>query len=206
MKGKLVMAESRYIWALDAGHGSDTAGKRSVVWKDGTQLFEWEYTRLIRAKMIQLLELYNISYYIVNPEDYDVGLTERTNRINKVRNESSHEVITISLHGNAAGVEEASGYEVFTSPGQTASDPIAEVFFRHAEKTNMFKMRADKRDGDSDKEERFTILTKTNGPAILTESGFYTNEIECRKMLTDKFVSQITIMHITAITELEILK
>jgi len=203
MKGKLVIGDSNYIWALDAGHGSDTPGKRSPVWADGSQLFEWVYVREIREKIIEMLELYNISYYVVNPEEYDIGLTERANRINHVRSKTGEEVVTISIHGNAAGVESASGYEVYTSPGRTSSDPIADVFFKHAEKTNLFRMRRDTSDGDNDKESRFTILTKTAGPAILTESGFYTNMIECKKMLTQKFISQVGAMHVTAILSVE---
>ena len=35
---------------LDNGHGENTAGKRSPKWKDGTQLFEWEYAREIAQR------------------------------------------------------------------------------------------------------------------------------------------------------------
>ena len=204
MQGKLVINDSNNIWALDAGHGVDTPGKRSPKWDNGTQLFEWQYTRKIREAIIELLELYNISYYIVNPEDYDVGLTERANRINQVRyKHTKTEVIAVSIHGNAAGVESATGYEVYTSPGETKSDPVAEVFFKHAEKTKLFRMRRDTSDGDNDKEARFTILTKTNGPAILTESGFYTNEYECSQMLDGNYIKKIAAMHVTAILEIE---
>ena len=199
----LVLYNSFYIWAIDAGHGIDTNGKRSPVWDDGSQLFEWEYTRKIRRKLIEFLDLYKISYFIVNPEAEDISLEERVDRINKVRRETGQEVITISIHGNAAGTEHASGYEVFTSPGQTRSDILAEVFFKHAERTEMFKMRKDTSDGDNDKEARFYMLKKTNGPALLTESGFYTNEEECKRMLNDFFVLRIAVMHLTAIIEIE---
>jgi len=203
MEGKLVKGESNYIWALDAGHGSDTPGKRSPVWPDGTQLLEWVYTRKIRDELIEFLELYNISYYIVNPEDYDISLTERTNRINNIRRISDEEVVTISIHGNAAGAESASGYEIFTSEGQTASDLIGDIFYKYADKTKLFRMRRDTSDGDNDKEARFTMLTRTNGPAILTESGFYTNHNECKEMLTCKFVKNVASMHVMAILEVE---
>ena len=33
------------IVILDNGHGEETAGKRSPVWGDGSQLFEWEFNR-----------------------------------------------------------------------------------------------------------------------------------------------------------------
>lgn len=197
---------SKYIYALDAGHGNNTPGKRSPKWDDGTQLFEWEYVRKIRERIIFFMNLYKLSYFIVNPEDKDIGLSERANRINKFRKiakTKNKEVLTISLHGNAAGIESASGFEVFTSTGQTSSDPIADIFFKQAERTKLFKMRRDTSDGDNDKEARFTILTKTNGPAILTESGFYTNEKECKEMLSDGFVNKVAMMHVTSMLILE---
>ena len=203
MDGVLVLSGSEKIIALDAGHGSDTPGKRSPLWSDGTQLFEWIYTRKIRKAIIRMLKLYNISYYIVNPEDYDVGLTERANRINDVASKTSKQVITISIHGNAAGVESANGYEIFTSPGQTTSDVYAEIFYKHVAKTKMFRMRPDFTDGDSDKEAKYTILTKTNGPAILTESGFYTNQLESKKMMTQDFINKIAAVHVSAILDIE---
>ena len=202
IKGKLVLNESKYIYALDAGHGSNTAGKRSPVWEDGSQLLEWEYTRDLRNRIINLMELHRISYYIVNPEDYDVSLSERAHRINEV-NRKYGNVITISLHGNAAGVEQANGYEVFTSPGQTQSDKIADLFYRRANQTGLFKMRKDTRDGDNDKEERFTILTRTTTPSILTENGFYTNKRECKEMMTDNFKDKISLIHTAAILDVE---
>jgi len=192
---------SKYIYCLDAGHGSDTPGKRSPKWEDGTQLLEWQYTRIIRNSIINLLELYKISYYVVNLEDEDISLSERAKRINKLN--KNNKTITISLHGNAAGVEEANGYEVWTSPGQTKSDTIADVFYKHAERTKMLRMRRDTSDGDNDKEARFSILTKTNGPAILTETGFYTNEEECHNMMTEDFIGIVALMHTTAILEIE---
>ena len=203
---ELTLHDSEYIWALDAGHGNNTAGKRSPVWSDGSQLFEWEYVRRIRNSLIQLLDLYKVSYYIVNPEDKDISLIERTNRINNVATKVKNKVITLSIHGNAAGAESANGYEIFTSPGQTESDIIADVFFAHAESTHEFRMRRDKRDGDNDKEARFSMLTRTKGPAVLTETGFYTNEKECKKMLSDKFINKIAVMHLTAILECEKIK
>ena len=64
-------------------------------------------------------------------------------------------------------------------------------------------MRRDFKDGDNDKEARFTMLTKTNCPAILTESGFYTNREQCKDMLTYQFIGKVAVMHFTAILEIE---
>ena len=36
---------------IDNGHGVDTKGKRSPVWPDGRQLFEWEFNRDIAKRV-----------------------------------------------------------------------------------------------------------------------------------------------------------
>lgn len=203
MEGILKLQDSEHIYCLDAGHGINTPGKRSPKWVDAPQLREWLYTRNIRKELVGLLDAYKISYFIVNPEDKDISLTERVNRINKIHREHGGKTITISIHGNAAGVESASGYEIFTSPGQTTSDKYADIFFAHAEMTKEFRMRRDRTDGDNDKEARFTILTNTIGPSVLTESGFYTNKEECKKMSTHSFTAIIAVMHLSAILEIE---
>ena len=51
--GQEIKSDSKYIWILDNGHGGiingvyQTAGKRSPIWADGTQLFEGEFNRAI---------------------------------------------------------------------------------------------------------------------------------------------------------------
>ena len=37
---------------LDNGHGYDTPGKRSPIWPDGSQLFEWEFNRDIVSRYL----------------------------------------------------------------------------------------------------------------------------------------------------------
>ena len=80
--------------------------------------------------------------------------------------------------------------EVFTSLGETRSDPMATLLFK--EFAIMFPElagRKDTKDGDVDKEANFYIIKYTNCPAVLLESMFHTNEKEC-KMLMDPEVRQ----------------
>ncbi len=195
---------SKYLWILDNGHGDDTPGKRSPVWNDGSQLFEHEFNRAIVDRMQVLLIGNNISHAILVPECEDISLTERCKRANVMDAQIDKPSILISVHGNAAGVEGASGYEVFTSPGETKSDNIATIFYNKAKDTlEGFKMRSDNSDGDPDKEARFYILVHTRMPAILTENGFFTNENECKKMMSDKYKDLIAKAHVAAILEIE---
>ena len=49
------------IVILDNGHGEETAGKRSPVWGDGSQLFEWEFNRDIVRRIAAMLKADGVS-------------------------------------------------------------------------------------------------------------------------------------------------
>ncbi len=179
---------SKLLVLIDPGHGIDTRGKKSTVWNNGLQLKEWHYNR-VNAYWLSR-ELYNngINYILVVPEQNDVSLQERCRRINDYHKkyQNKYKPITLSLHGNAAGVGSASGIEAFTSVGYTMADPIAETLLTRLEKMN-WNMRYGWGDpdgvSDKDKEMHFFILKHTMTPTILLELGFYTNYKECMKML-----------------------
>jgi N-acetylmuramoyl-L-alanine amidase len=185
---------------LDNGHGNNTPGKRSPVWLDGTQLFEWEFTRdIIRLIKLQL-DLKHIYNIILVPEAMDVSLTTRCNRTNLIY-KNSPDSFLISVHGNAGNKpNEGTGWEVWTSIGQTESDKIASIMFESAKKNLIgWKMRSDTVDGDNDKESAFTILSKTMCPAILTENLFYDNEKDCKFMLSNEGRDIIARLHVEGI-------
>jgi len=189
--------EMEKVIILDNGHGIDTNGKRSPIWDDGTQLFEWDFNRQIVRKIANHLRASHIPYHVLVPEENDVSLKERCVRANKFSKDS----LLISVHGNAFNGQ-AHGYEVFTSEGLTKSDPISQVFFE--EMKDMFpdkKMRTDYSDGYADKEARFTIITKTKMPAVLTENFFFDNEEDCKLMMSEKGQDMIALAHFNAITK-----
>jgi N-acetylmuramoyl-L-alanine amidase len=179
-----------YTWLLDSGHGGlingeyQTAGKRSPVWSDGSQLFEGEFNRAIVARLMEMMTAAGIPYVNIVPEDTDVSLGERVRRANKWNPRTS---IYVSIHSNSMGAEHAGkgrGFEIFTSVGQTRSDHVADVFYEAFKSTfPTARMRSDRIDGDVDKEANFYVLKNTNMPAVLTENFFYDNEHECRKYL-----------------------
>ncbi|MCF6184235.1 MAG: N-acetylmuramoyl-L-alanine amidase [Bacteroidales bacterium] len=186
---------------LDNGHGGIingkyvTAGKRSPVWSDGSQLFEGVFNRQIVDGIAAELDKLNINFDLLVPDDKDVPLRERVRRANYADNGKS---LLISVHSNAGGGE---GVEIFTSPGETKSDKIATVFGEEFKRTFPDKkLRTDYRDGDLDKEAKFTIIYKTRMPAILTENFFMDNEAECKDILmTDYGRRAIVQYHVNAI-------
>lgn len=178
---------------LDNGHGYNTAGKRSPVWADGKQLLEWEFNRAIVKKVANKLHEDNISYVILVPEDYDVSLSERVRRANAITNG-----FVVSIHANAGG---GTGFEVWTSKGQTRSDAMAEICFDEAQKEfgSQWRMRYDTTDGDHDKESQFTILAKTKCPAFLVECFFMDNERDCRFIMSEEGRDRIANMIVRTI-------
>ena len=183
---------------LDAGHGIETRGKRSPKWPDGSQLFEYQYNRqLVRLINLGLLK-YKIKTAILVPEISDIPLYLRVKRSNVLT--AKNNSVLISVHGNAGG---GSGMEVWTSPGQTKSDVLAQIWYTVAKKNmeSIWPIRQDMSDGDADKESKFYILANTACPAILTENGFMDTAEDCLQMM-DPYVQQIiSDVHVQSILE-----
>lgn len=191
---------SRLRILLDNGHGRETPGKRSPVWADGSQLFEYEFNRDIVHRIARLLAHRGITFDIIVHELTDIPLYVRANRANHICSVvGAKNCLLVSIHANAGG---GTGWEVWTSRGQTAADDYAEIFYRHAVGAfPEWRMRADTTDGDHDKESDFTILKKTMCPAVLTENFFMDTERDCRFILSEEGRDQIARMHFDAILE-----
>lgn len=190
------------IVLLDNGHGKETAGKRSPIWSDGSQLFEWEFNRDIVRRIAEKLQADGVPYRILVPEENDISLSERVKRANEIAKENNGKVYVLSVHANAGG---GTGWEVYTSPGETKADAIATVFAEEAQRVFVpdgWRMRFDYADGDPDKESAFYILKHTSCPAIVTENFFMDTEKDCRFIMSDDGREQIADMHVAAIKRL----
>jgi N-acetylmuramoyl-L-alanine amidase len=178
---------------LDPGHGIGTPGKRSPLFEDGTQLFEWEFTRDIVRRIMGRATALGLDCINVVPEVDDVPLVERVRRANLYGGRALY----VSVHANAGG---GRGIEVFTSPGETRSDRYASIFYEQYKVTFPgVRGRTDFSDGDPDKEARFYVLTKTSMPAVLTESFFMDNEEECKRyLMTEDGRNRTAMAHLAA--------
>ena len=176
-------AKSKVI-VIDPGHGGvDSNGKYHTSGKmfkfpNGDIAYEGQINRDIAKSLGDIL--INKGYkvvYTVKPDDYrDPSLSSRVSFANSYK---ADEALYISIHNNAAPKPgTASGFEIFTSPGKTASDDLADSIYKNVEsfyKTLGLKMRSDLSDGDYDKEQSFYVLTKTKMPAVLLECLFFDN-------------------------------
>jgi N-acetylmuramoyl-L-alanine amidase len=205
---------SNYIWLLDAGHGGmidgvyQTEGKRSPIWENGEQLFEGVSNRDLVNKIAKELENRDISYIILVDTEMDTPLKIRTdlaNALNAQYRNKNKKCIYVSVHSDAFRLKSAKGWSVFTSPGKTLSDTVAEKFaLKFQEVFPKERLRHDTTDGDLDKEAKFWVLTRTVMPAILTENFFMTNPRECKEILmNEEGRNNIAKLHYDAIQEID---
>lgn len=196
---------------IDNGHGDNTPGKRSPYSACGTlpaiPFFEYKWCREIANPVVQRLRDLGYDAEILVPEETDISLAERTNRVNKICNElGASNVILVSIHSNAAGNGrewyKAVGWSAYTTPGKTKSDDLAECLYDAAESefaNTDRKIRTDKCDGDRDWEENFYILRKSLCPAVLTENFFYDNVDDVKYILSDEGREAIIRCHVSGI-------
>jgi N-acetylmuramoyl-L-alanine amidase len=178
---------SRFKWILDAGHGGMKNGVYSTfpgkmfAFPDGFTIYEGVNNRAICAKLMKLLDEACIDYALTYDDVIDTPLEVRVSIADRLHKKTGN-CIFVSVHSDALGDGnhgKGSGFSIFTSVGQTPSDKVAEIFCQVYEKNfPEFKFRKDKLDGDSDKEENFYVLRKTDCPAILIENLFFDNRIE----------------------------
>lgn len=187
---------------IDSGHGNDTPGKRSP----DEKLIEALYAREIASKVVYALRRLGYNAELLVPEIYDVRLPERVHRVNvKCQSLGKDNVLCVSIHCNAAGNGKewmtATGWEIWTSPGKTKSDDLADHFVtmakRHFEGQTIREWK--KVDGERDKEARFTILTDTLCPAVLTENFFMDNRKDVKYLLSDEGRNAVVRCHVDAI-------
>jgi N-acetylmuramoyl-L-alanine amidase len=179
---------SKYHWLLDPGHGGidpktrkyTTAPAKMHTFPDGLVIHEGHVVRAITLQLVQMLSRDKIRYTVIPDPVKDTQLLARITAANLLHGKT-RDCIYLSIHSNAGGGQ---GLEVFTSPGKTKSDVIAEVFCNTLKKRlSQFKFRSCLSDGDLDKEEKFYVLVHTACPSVLLELLFFDNREEAEYLL-----------------------
>ena len=204
---------------LDSPHGSNTPGKHSP----DMSLREYKWAREIAIRIVNALKAKGYDAERVVTEETDVSLSERCRRVNNwCAKLGASNVIFVSTHVNAAGGDgkwkSAGGWCVYTSPGKTKADDLATILWNTAQEelkpyidkfpvlkaqgaydSKQKPMRADWSDGDPDYEARFTVLTGTKCPAVLTESLFQDNKADVDFLLSEAGKQAIVNLHVKGI-------
>lgn len=200
---------------IDNGHGVNTAGKCSP----DRRLREYAWSREIARRLEQALRAEGYDAQRIVTEETDISLTERCRRANAICAQvGTANCILVSLHSNAAGGDgkwkTAGGWCVYTSPGKTKADSLATSLWNaanvvlkpYADRFRVLQaqgaydrrqvpFRADWSDGDPDYEARFTVLTGTRCPAVLTESLFQDNKSDVDFLLSEEGKQAIVKLH-----------
>ena len=191
----------KYLVAIDAGHGINTAGKRSVklssdlyidgvlIRKKGQTIKEYEWNKAVSEYLAAALKRCGINtmYTADMTGKTDIPLNSRANTANKKGAD-----ILISNHYNAIGSSQAwqsrvKGLLVLRNKNASSkSIRLGKLAVKHLEKDINYEYSYGlMRDVDMS---GFTlaILRQTNMPAILIEYGFMDYEKEAKLMLDKK--------------------
>lgn len=185
---------------LDAGHGGldenknyTTAPNKMFTFPDGDVIYEGVINRIIAQKiydcfLIDVENKHRISFTVSPENAIDLGLRDRVEFAN---NFNPKNTILVSIHNNAGG---GSGFEIYTSKGETESDKIATSIYESVSPTYKkydLPMRKDITDGDVDKEAQFYVLRKTICPAVLCEYAFFDNKKDANLLRDEEFLNSI---------------
>jgi len=184
---------------IDAGHGSDTAGKRSP---DG-RLREYAYAREIARRLEQALQSQGYDAERIVTEESDIRLSERCRRANAIcRKVGARNALLVSIHCNAAGSDgkwhDARGWSAHISLNASAgSRTLAGCLIRQAELAGL-KVRK-----YSPQEpywrQNLAICRDTLCPAVLTENLFQDNKDDVEWLLSEQGKEMITDVHVNGI-------
>lgn len=139
--------------------------------------YEGQGNRLIRQSLCRMLLTEGIEYICINEGQDDMLIGDRTNYVNEICDiYGTKNVLGLSIHSDGYHIESAHGAGAYTSIGQTASDPVAECWYKHArEMYPNEKLRTDKGDGDLDQEKNLAMTRDTKCRFVLIENFFMTN-------------------------------
>ena len=186
----------KYLVAIDAGRGINTAGKRSVklssdlyidgvlIRKKGQTIKEYEWNKAVSEYLAAALKRCGINtmYTADMTGKTDIPLNSRANTANKKGAD-----ILISNHYNAIGSSQVWQSRVKgTKNASSKSIRLGKLAVKHLEKDINYEYSYGlMRDVDMS---GFTlaILRQTNMPAILIEYGFMDYEKEAKLMLDKK--------------------
>ena len=190
---------------LGTAHLSSTPGKRSP---DG-KFREYAYSRKVCREVAKRLREAGVDCVIDYLDDDMPGLTSSQELVKRVQIVNTiakkTDCLYVSIHVNASaakGWDKATGFSIYTSPGETKSDILATDIFDEA--TKLLKpigksLRKDMSDGDPDFEENFYVLRKTICPAVLTENFFQNTKSDVAWLESEEGFKTIVSYHVNGI-------
>ena len=166
------------VLVLDAGHGRNTPGKRTLNGSKGV-VNEWVMNNAVCVKIQKILSNYNVTVKRTDDTDgsSDVSLASRVSKTNSINPD-----LFVSIHHNAVGSStwsRATGVEVYYHPQGTANDKkIASILApKLAAKTGLRNRGV--------KTAAYYVLN-CRPTAILVEGGFMDSSVDYPVITSDR--------------------
>lgn len=194
----------------DCGHGgispkgvyttypSKMFDHRQGEFHNGSIFYEGVKNRIYGNEVMRLLRDAGVNVVKVNHHWQDNDLKSRVDLAN-LYNKTVQKGFYVSEHSNATSKHNARGISVWTSPGQTTSDILANNFSKMLNQTTeasvgRIKQLQDLKDGDSDYEANFYVLVNTDMPAVLVENLFFDNYEDAKLLMNLDYFKYYTEM------------
>ena len=180
----------------EGGHGSNTSGKRTPKFNNGSYIQEYEFNKPTAQLFLDKAKEIGFEVLNVASETWDVGLSTRVRRANgayikhvrKYPNVSKEKlVIYVSFHYNAQDNSwggTRGGIEVYYYKGAEDSKSLSEKILN-----NLIKGTSQINRGV--KTADFYVLRKTSMTAVLIEAGFMDNLEEAKMMKDKKYQNEV---------------
>lgn len=182
---RLEMRLKTTVLIITVGHGGKISGKYQTkgkrhTYSDGATIYEGEFNRDIKSRVLFLMNQKGYSYIDLVPEQEDISREEKVERAkywhNKLKSEGKNSFL-IEIHSNAGG---GKGCENFVSENASANSwKLAEIV------QYKIKEHFPKHVWRGIKERNFDIIHLTPMPANLIEWFFMDNEEERWLLMTD---------------------
>ncbi|MCB9080733.1 MAG: N-acetylmuramoyl-L-alanine amidase [Lewinellaceae bacterium] len=192
-----------FLVLLDAGHGAldpmgfytTSPGKmfrhNQGVFHGGGWFYEGVFNRSIADRVALKLGQLNIRHVRLYHPYLDVSLAQRVEKANWYHRYFP-QALLLSTHANSSPNHNARGFELYTTPGRTQADQLADLHWENVKLLlgNKITMRSDRTDNDYDKEANFYILRKTSMPAVLVEHLFF-DQFDDATLLIDEEIVEL---------------
>ena len=158
---------------IDPGHGDTDSGAVSI---DG--LRESDVVLSIAYKVRDILK-HSFDVFMTRDSDTFVSLNYRSSYANNLGDVAAF----VSIHCNSASSTSATGWEIFTSKGETEADKLAaSIGKRYAARFTIPARGL--------KQANFSVLQHTNMPAVLVECCFLSKAEEAQWISSDEIQQQ----------------
>ncbi|MCR8965591.1 N-acetylmuramoyl-L-alanine amidase family protein [Brevibacillus halotolerans] len=161
-----------YLIVVDAGHGGHDVGAKGTVGN-----YEKDFTLAVANRLVEYLKQHK-EFQVIATRSTDTYLTlkERTDIANEIDAD-----VFISVHANSFNPE-TRGTETYYY-NQNSLD-LARVVHKHLLAATQFPDR-------KVKQNNFYVVKNTKMPAVLTETGFLTNQIENTQLMSPQFQDKV---------------